>query len=480
MMPQNICLRQLYNALLESQVPRSASAIRRAAFSTTSPCARKPVEAGKKTTPGGQKNGPPKRGTKALRIKKSVREKTGKPPEPGERKALRKRVVLSNTNALVVPGLGDLSAENMAQETSRGKVLGFPSASIDALRAIDAFKPRQGWSFFRRPAALMRKEAVDVAQLVQRVHSSQEPHTTRKIIVGERGSGKSTLLLQAMAMAFLKGWVVISLPEAQDLVNGNTDYAPLPNTQPTQYIQKSYTQQLLTQTAKANRVTLSKLQLTLEHQLPVPVQSNISLDRFCEMGASDPELAWPFFNALWRELTAVGTKEKRPPIMLTMDGIHHVMKESKYMSADFKPVHAHDLALVSWFASNLGGKSSLPNGGAVMVATSESNRPASEALDFAIKQNEHAQTPESVVKGDEPVWNPYERLDENIMNAMNGVEVLRLRGLSKDEARSVMEYWAHSGMMRQIVDDGVVGERWALAGGGIIGELEKCSVKWRV
>jgi small subunit ribosomal protein S29 len=37
----------------------------------------------------------------------------------------------------------------------------------------------------------------------------------RRVIYGERGSGKSVLALQAKAMALLKGWIVVHIPEGK-------------------------------------------------------------------------------------------------------------------------------------------------------------------------------------------------------------------------------------------------------------------------
>jgi small subunit ribosomal protein S29 len=162
-------------------------------------------------------SGPPKKGERALRIKKKgapVRE--ARPPAPGERKALRKRIILSNTNALDVPGLRDLNKESMVDEKAVGQVLGVPGETVDSLRAVEAFKVGQGWGFFRRPACLVRKETVALGGLMGDTGKfSAEGQTVRRVICGERGTGKSVLLLQAMAMAFLREWVVINFPEGQ-------------------------------------------------------------------------------------------------------------------------------------------------------------------------------------------------------------------------------------------------------------------------
>lgn len=151
-----------------------------------------------------------------LVIKKAKRqpESRARRPAPGERKALRKRIVLSNVNALEVMGMQDIEAENMYDRGTEGHVLGLPGPVVDQLRAVEAFKTTQGWGLFRRPGTLMRRETVDLGRMMAGM-SEEEGHrmTVRRVLVGEKGSGKSMMLLQAMTMAFLKGWTVINLPE---------------------------------------------------------------------------------------------------------------------------------------------------------------------------------------------------------------------------------------------------------------------------
>jgi small subunit ribosomal protein S29 len=159
----------------------------------------------------GSLTGPPKRGARALQLKKKVRERTGKPPAPGERKALKKRIVLSNTNALEVEGLRDIDATSIADENITGHIVGLPGDIVDKLRAVDAFKTTQSWKLFRRPACLWRKDNAELGKLF----AKSQKDAVRRIIVGEGGCGKSVFLLQAMCMAFLKGWVVINLPDGK-------------------------------------------------------------------------------------------------------------------------------------------------------------------------------------------------------------------------------------------------------------------------
>jgi len=283
---------------------------------------------------------------------------------------------------------------------------------------------------------------------------------------------------------------------AQDLTIAHTAYAPIAKTQPTRYSQKDYTAALLSRIAKANEKVLSKMQLTLEHTLPIPLQSNLSLFRLADLGARDPDIAWPVFEALWAELTAKvsASNEKagaRPPVLLSLDGLPHICKPSEYVSPSMHYIHPQDLALVHHFTKYLSGAAGqLPNGGMILASDCGSSRPTVPALDFAIRQNEISATkalpsPDGGVTGQQTgasflasdPANPYQVLDHPTLQALSDVQVIRVKGFSKDEARAVLEYYAKSGMLRQTVTEGLVGEKWTLSGGGVIGELERSTLR---
>jgi small subunit ribosomal protein S29 len=168
------------------------------------------------------------------------------------------------------------------------------------------------------------------------------------------------------------------------------------------------------------------------------------------------------------------------------------MKDSAYRNAAFDLIHAHDLAIVNWFMSHLSGASPLPNGGMVLAATTESNSPSNPSLDIAIRElefppSQRTATPypetEQLTFGYNPNFrNPFIKYDQRVLDvfARPGMELQRLKGLSKDEARSLMEYWAKSGLVRQKVNETLVGEKWALSGGGVVGELERATVRMKI
>jgi small subunit ribosomal protein S29 len=258
------------------------------------------------------------------------------------------------------------------------------------------------------------------------------------------------------------------------------DYAPLPNTNPTLYTQPTYTATLLSRINKANPI-LAHMEISLTHSLPIPIQSNISLSRLCELGARDPDVAWPIFQAFWAELMAEGM----PPVLLSLDGLSNIMRESMYLAPDTSKVHAHDLALVDHFVNHLSGTRRLANGGAVLAATSRSHAPISKSMDLALKQLHEVNNSLEETTDPDPFEKNYDdrvewALGVNQDNAWPAVEVLKLKGLSKREARGLMEYWAKSGVLRKRVDEKEVAEKWALAGNGVVAEIERGALRMRI
>lgn len=388
-----------------------------------------------------------------------------KKPGPGERKAFRKRIQLSNNSALAVTGIENLEAQTMAKGESSGKMFAIPDQVVDQLRALEAFKTTQTWNLFRKPHVLVRKETVE---LMSKLEASVEKKEALKcVLTGSRLSGKSLTLLQAQSHALLNEWVVINIPEGQDLTNGNTEFSPIPDTEPMQFAQPVYCLKLLQNIYKANKAVLEKTPLKMDWSRLTSLKQGATLADLA-LSAKESEFAWPTLSALWTELTQPG----QPPVLLTLDGLAHINKVSEYRDPSFNIVHAHELVLVRMFVDALSGKTKLPNGGAVIAATSQNNTHYHPSQELVLSQLEAGQAGREV-----PKPNAYERkYDDRVYDALKNTTVLRLEGVSKDEARVLMEYWGASGMLRSVLDTRAVAEKWALGGHGIVGEMEKASL----
>ncbi|KAK1834768.1 mitochondrial ribosomal death-associated protein 3-domain-containing protein [Podospora conica] len=394
---------------------------------------------------------------------------------PGDAKALRKRIQLSNSNALPVPGLEDVQKGDLVRPENIGLVLSIPGQVQDQLRTVEAFKPTQFWHLFRHASTLVRAETVDMAQRLE--EAAVKKQTLRLIYDGPRISGKSLMLLQSMTYAFLNDWIVINVPEALELTTGMTEYAPIPNTEPTQYMQNNYCLDLLRAIKASNEKLLARLTTAHSHpELPQNIPVNSTLLQLIN-AAKEPEGAWLVFNALWKELMQP-RGQLRPPVLFCLDGLNHVMRVSDYRSASFELIHSHDLALVRLFVDALRGAASFPGGGAVVSATSRNNVPANPSMELALQRRLALQRPGAPAPERDLYFRDY---DERVLKAIPEagpatVHVRQLAGLTKAEARSLLWYYDQSGLLKQKLDEATVAEKWTLGGHGIVGEMEKASL----
>lgn len=305
----------------------------------------------------------------------------------------------------------------------------------------------------------------------------------------------------------------------RELTVGHTAYEQILNATPLQYSQPTYTAKLLSQFLKANKTLLSTLELTSKPDFNFPLAQGTTLATLADAGSHDEERAWPIFQHIWRELQVPG----RPPVLYCIDNVSHIMGDSKYTALNdedrLRPIHAHDFVLVKHFIDHLSGEREMANGGMVLAATSLSEHVRSAALDTAIKAAEARQENEGETRVSSH-YDPYDKLDMRALKALtsdfesssspntnavpdapatpevddatatseptteentlaatrtrrNELGVIRLKGITKLEAKTILEYWATSGMVRRQIEDKFVADQWTVAGGGVFKELER-------
>lgn len=141
--------------------------------------------------------------------------------EIGERKRIRKNIVLSNTSAPAVP-LPEMMLDICGREETEGTVFQIPDSVLDSLKALGAFKTGQHWPYFQRPSTLVRKGSVEIGKLISWINeegiAEGEGRYARRILDGTRGSGRSIVLAQAMNWAIQSNWVVIAIPDGMPYV----------------------------------------------------------------------------------------------------------------------------------------------------------------------------------------------------------------------------------------------------------------------
>ena len=180
-------------------------------FHTTAAQHQSPLVKKKVVMPGNADSGSRSRQSQSARLKKKTRERP-KLPAVGERRAQRRRIVLSNTNAIPV-SVEMWSKEKLTEEKYVGQMMALEGGLLDQLRDSQAFKTTQNWNLFRRPATLIREETIRIAR--EMLNAESQKRVGKQLIIGERASGKSVLMLQAMSMAYMKDWIVLNIPEGK-------------------------------------------------------------------------------------------------------------------------------------------------------------------------------------------------------------------------------------------------------------------------
>lgn len=271
-------------------------------------------------------------------------------------------------------------------------------------------------------------------------------------------------------------------------MSGETAYTAIEGTNPPQYVQPNATSALLKRTVEANEDVLAGLRVSQRHAALTGLTPSSTLEDLAKLGFQDAAISWPVFQALWAELTATSPAagfeknfQPRPPMLVAVDGLAHWMGESAYRASDFTPVHAHDLVFVKHFISLLkDGEASLKNGAMLLYATSTSNNPSNYTLEIGLEQLAARRNGISPSSPDYPSPEAFSNADPRVLElfrptnkASSALEIQTLGGLTRDETRGYLEYFARSGILREIINETWVSEKWSMSGGGIIGELEK-------
>ncbi len=248
------------------------------------------------------------------------------------------------------------------------------------------------------------------------------------------------------------------------------------------YNQPHLTQLLLQRAVASNDSILRTLKLNHKHGKPLTLKNNATLYDLAQLGAQDFHLAHTAWQALYKELSEPG-QNSRPPVLVAADGVDHWMGLSLYRNSEYKFIHAHQFSLVAQLVNLLFStpkEQNFVNGGLVLFSTSGSNSPAHPTFDLLLSQMRAVQHQHVAPSdADFPLPKPYSKADERVLSfsgpatAPGNVNLMDLKGLSREESKGYLEYFARSGLLHQRVTDGFVGEMRGLSGGGVVGELAR-------
>ncbi|EGX51048.1 hypothetical protein AOL_s00054g784 [Orbilia oligospora ATCC 24927] len=293
-----------------------------------------------------------------------------------------------------------------------------PPQTLEDFEALIAQeeKRQQKLKIKREEWAKIKKEAQDKVSR----------QSANYIITGDSGTGKSILLFQTILNAIRHKWIVMTLPNAHDIVIGTTAYEINPETG--RYVQRDYLAKLLSRIGRANAPILAGYKIPeAVHFSGIDVAAGSPLTAIVNHGSAGPEYSYEAFMALLAELEKPGA----PPVLFTMDNLDYVTRKgTAYKDPEYKDVHPADLDIVHTFFEYLSGRRKFARQMVVAATTSEiyPNPSLYETLD--------GKTLPGIGKYDH-------RIPTSIGNL---AKTITLRGLSREHTKLLLQFYKSAGL----------------------------------
>ncbi|KAG2733220.1 hypothetical protein G9P44_004210 [Scheffersomyces stipitis] len=339
--------------------------------------------------------------------------------------------------------LSELTSAVVSNE-SGGQVTAFTSESAAILKTLGSFKKYQHHELFSKPVSMVtHNTALLNEQFVEKLADASS-RTNRVCLVGERGAGKSTLLAQAQALALDKyegDVILLHIDAAENITDGSSDY--IYNSKNKTYHQPMFTKRWIYKLRNSNEAVFKKLKLSrdisfqnkrVDHQLKKDENTLYDfLQLNVDFGKFQPTHAFSFF------IEELVHHSKSVPVLLSVDNANAVLDfpVTKYRHHDFTPVHLNELEIGDFLLKVAGGEISFEKGGVLLSKTGlvgDHQKTLSTAL--------------GLVEYDPYAKKQFFDLDiANTLLAHGGVKPFTVSNLTKDETRTLLNFWRESGVV---------------------------------
>jgi small subunit ribosomal protein S29 len=334
----------------------------------------------------------------------------------------------------------------------------YPVNVRKSLSIFGSFKRDQNHELFKERTTMIREStSLPVLQIIEEGLASQSKNN-RYCLIGERGVGKSTALAQAQALALLKGYVVIPIPNAELLVSGKSD--ALFNQKYNYFAQPMYVRSWMERIAKGNKQVLETIGLSQDFkQGSASFQAHTakavkSLYNFLLEGRRRRD-AFVIMDEFLEELTI----QSQAPVLFTLDDIN-VFADRVYSAnrnADNRPIYHGDLQVPKYFLQFMSGNRSFKNG-AIIASTSGK---------FKIN--------DTITAGlglSQPVaYSKINVYDHQLASRFKGVKPLNVECYNLEETKAALDFFSNAKVIGSQVDDRLVEEKYLVSGNGNPREL---------
>lgn len=344
----------------------------------------------------------------------------------------------------------------------------YSSKAVKSLYHLGSFKPDQKNELFKEKATLIRDTSSSQVLNIIRSGESTPSSQNRFVITGDKGVGKSTALAQAHAIAIEKGYIVLHVPYARDLLSGSYDTAlakksRLPEIEGDEYTrvfnQPMYVKKLMRKFAKANEELLTSLSPSKEYVFEASrsfkqitfTPTDSTLYSMLKLGRVHIEKC-EIFNAVLEEL-ALQTKV---PILFTMDDFNVFSHLQFAVNRDVNnnPIYHGELQIPRIFLDFISGSRTFKNGAILAALSSYKNG-------YTIPHGLGQAEPYPYAK-----FNDYDPILAGKLLANGGVKTLEVTPFSLDETEKVLQYYSNGQVFFQSITPSLIQQKYFLSGNG--------------
>ncbi|KNZ54597.1 hypothetical protein VP01_2904g2 [Puccinia sorghi] len=382
-------------------------------------------------------------------------------PDPGHLVNLD-HITQPAINLSVVP---DLEPSKMTQENvgksfkfSKQMMKALDSFSIPSSIAKDVSPLAQLWRPMSIPVTTLRKTSVELVSRLTQVKKSSTEKPNVLTLNGEAGTGKSVALLHAMSYALHNRWIVIYIPDAKCLIDGQYGYEYCPRTET--YHQNSLSAELLRRLATVNdlesltntktrKLFGTKDDRMVDYEQEIP--AGTSLSKLIQIGVNQIHFAPNVLEIVFEELAAQSLR----PVFFAIDGAQNLFKPSDYVDGSFRQIDSFAFNVGRLFLNFARGTqkwviTSSPSTllGLTILASSSLHAPSkSLAWDRLIKEGQ----PSIVDRSAWPGWEHYQELIKPLQAYPN----LLVDNLDRTEALGVAQSFELARLVLAPLDDRV-------------------------
>ncbi|KAA8917152.1 hypothetical protein TRICI_000698 [Trichomonascus ciferrii] len=340
------------------------------------------------------------------------------------------------------------------EQLEPGKVFRYPTHAEESLRIFGSYRRGQKHELFKNHTTLIRDgSSLHMADAVKNGLSSSSKDN-RFCLMGGKGTGKSTLLAQTQAFALQRGYVVLPVPRAAELVSGDND--AFYNDALNMFIQPMYVRRWMKRVAKGNERVL--------RELPAPDRlaggkkgstatatggATKSLYDVLLEGRKRPD-ACHVMEQVVGELAA----QETAPVLFTLDDVN-VLSQNVYSENtdhENQRIYHGDLQVPKTFLDFLSGARTFKRG-MVVTALNSSHR-----VNETILAGLGLQEPTPYAKID--------RYDPLLASKFTGVTPLTLQHYTQAETRTMLEYWNSVGVVPSELDERLLNQKYFISGNG--------------